>query len=78
MKDVTAKDKIEFNRAEQLIFKKMSDGKWHTATELIRLTGQREALRRMRELRKRRSVLDIQKRRESDSREWSYKMDLAI
>ena len=74
---LTKKDNIDFTRAEKTILECMSDGKWHSASELIRITGQREALRRMRELRKKRSVKEIEKRRDGDSRDWSYRLHFA-
>lgn len=74
---LTAKDHREFNKAEQMIFNEMSDQSWHTAQSLIDITGQREALRRMRSLRSHRQVAEIQKRRDGDSREFLYRMILA-
>ena len=74
--ELTAEDHREFNKAEQLIFDTMSDQSWHTATELIEATGQREALRRMRNLRNHPQVSEIQKRRDGDSRDYLYKMVL--
>jgi hypothetical protein len=74
--ELTEKDHRDFNRAEQLIFNTMSDQSWHSATELIEATGQREALRRMRNLRNHPLVSEIQKRRDGDSRDWLYKLVL--
>lgn len=61
--------------ASRAIERMMLDGYWHTATEIVNISGQREGLRRMRELR--RSY--IVERRRGDgtthsSREFEYRL----
>lgn len=50
---LTPDDLADFAKAERAIFALMSDGAWHTDAAIIAATGgQRDALRRMRNLRK--------------------------
>lgn len=73
---LTDGDLIEFSTAARAIERLMRDGRWHTATEIIAKSGQREGLRRMRELRRKYHV----ERRASapKSREWLYRLDLPV
>lgn len=64
-------DKKDFSRAESAIYKLLSDCGWHTATEIIETSGQREGLRRLRNLRTR---FEIQTRRVGASRDFEYRM----
>lgn len=75
MNELKPEDFVDFHKAERAIFNLMRDGKWHTATEIINTSGQREGLRRMRDLRKNSSVKEIAKKR-TEKREWIYKMEL--
>lgn len=68
---LTTADLPDLSAAAARVEKLMKDGRWHTATEIIRAAGQREGLRRMRELRKR-YVIDRQ--REISSREFTYRI----
>jgi hypothetical protein len=54
----------------------MCDLKWHSATEIINVSGQREGLRRLRTLRDK--GLIIETKRESESRDFSYKMSVNL
>ena len=73
MSTPTAKDKQDFFQAEKVILGFMSDGRWHSASSIINVAGQREGLRRMRNLRKQGFV--IAKRRSfDDSREYDYRI----
>lgn len=51
MKDMTGKDADDFNEAHQNIFRLLSDGREHSATEIIEVSGVRDGLRRLRDLR---------------------------
>jgi hypothetical protein len=51
----------------------MLDGVWHSATEIIEMSGQREGLRRMRELRTRYTI--HRKRQESLRRDFWYRLE---
>jgi hypothetical protein len=74
----TEKDKQDYNWARLAIFSLMRDGKWYRAETIISRSGQREGLRRMRELRKRDDVEEIQVRRDSSTnRSFSYRMILS-
>jgi hypothetical protein len=50
----------------------MKDGAWHTAQSIIDASGQREGIRRMRELRQIGYV--VEQMRPEGSREWSYRL----
>ena len=54
----------------------MCDLEWHSATEIINVSGQREGLRRLRTLRDK--GLIIETKRESKSRDFSYKMSVNL
>ena len=75
MIELKTEDFVDFDKAEKAIFELMKDGKWHSATEIIDHSGQREGLRRMRTLREKPIVKEIIKKR-TDKREWIYKMEL--
>lgn len=51
MPDMTQKDAHDFNEAHQNIFRLLSDGQEHSATEIIEVSGVRDGLRRLRDLR---------------------------
>lgn len=73
----TEQDKADFNKARTRIFKLMSDQKWHTADKIIRVSQQREGLRRLRELRKRSDVAKIHvKRKCGEQRIFLYRMEM--
>lgn len=50
-KDMSEKDARDFNEAHQNIFRLLSDGREHSATEIIEVSGVRDGLRRLRDLR---------------------------
>lgn len=49
----------------------MRDGKWHDATSIIEASGQREGLRRMRELRR---LFKVERRRLDGKRDFEYRL----
>lgn len=51
--------------------KLMLDGEWHSATEILQTAGQREGLRRLRELRTR---FQIDRERSTVGREFYYRL----
>lgn len=65
-------DLPELTEACRKIFHLMRDGEWHTADEIEAVAGQREALRRMRDLRKRGHKIEWM--RDGDSRRFLYRM----
>jgi len=75
MSELKTEDFVDFDKAEKAVFNLMKDGNWHTASEIINTSGQREGLRRMRTLRQNPVVKEIAKKR-TDKREWIYKMEL--
>lgn len=56
------------------VWQLMSDWQWHTATEIIEFVGQREALRRMRELRGAHMHIEKMRMPGPGRREWAYRM----
>lgn len=54
------------------VFDLMKDGRWYTAEQIEEAAGQREGLRRMRELRQRGH--EIETRRDGDARRFLYKL----
>jgi len=75
MSELKTEDFVDFDKAEKAVFNLMKDGNWHTASEIINTSGQREGLRRMRTLRQNPVVKEIAKKR-TDKREWIYRMEL--
>jgi len=57
------------------VYDLMRDGEWHTATEVIDASGQREGIRRMRDLRQ--IGYQIETDRPGQGREFRYKLVLA-
>lgn len=49
---LTPSDVASLGSATQRVYELMCDGNWHTSSAIIEASGQREGLRRMRELRK--------------------------
>lgn len=70
--DLTNHDIEDFHEAERRIFRLMKDGKWRRASTIIKVSGQREGLRRLRALRSR--GLEIEKRRDGRSRDFMYRI----
>ena len=68
---LTEKDIDELNEATRRVHRIMSDGAWHSASSIIAAAGQREGLRRMRELRK---WFSVERRRNGESREFEYRL----
>lgn len=76
MSELKTEDFIDFNTAEKRIYKLMQDGRWYRAQTIIERSGQREGLRRMRNLRAKSNVAGIERRR-LDGREWAYRLRMA-
>jgi hypothetical protein len=68
----TLKDKQDFGSARYRILQLLSDGRWHGADEVIFASGQREGLRRLRELRKYHNIMSV---RGENCRTWFYKLE---
>lgn len=71
-RDMSHKDMSELQEACHLVYAFMKDGAWHTATAVIEASGQREGLRRLRELAGVGFV--VEKRRLPGRREWEYRI----
>jgi len=69
---MTGLDFYGLQRACRLVYDLMRDGAWHTATAIIEASGQREGLRRMRDLRQ--IGYQIEQHRPEGGREWSYRL----
>lgn len=69
-KELTQKDIDDFSFAKKRIWELMKDGRWHTASSIIKASGQREGLRRMRDLR---PYFKIEKKH-IGSRQYSYRI----
>lgn len=69
---LTSQDLKDFGEAEMQILTFMRPGQWVTEDQLIKLTGQRQALRRMRELRKK--GIKIEVKRFGDKRDFRYRI----
>ncbi len=69
---MTERDFSGLQRACRLVYDLMKDGEYHTAQSIIDASGQREGLRRMRDLRQIGYVLE--QHRPEASREWHYKL----
>lgn len=69
---LTAQDKADFSRAEQLIIDYMRPGQWVTKGELRKLTGQEQADRRMRALRERGFTIEC--KRFGETRDFRYRL----
>jgi hypothetical protein len=62
----------QFTKVEKLLVERMKDGEWHSATSIIEWTGQREGLRRLRDLRQKGYV--VERMRNGDSRDFHYRL----
>ena len=73
---MTAADFSGLQSACRRVYDLMRDGEWHTAQAIIDASGQREGLRRMREVR---DVLKftIETDRPGDGREFRYRLVMA-
>jgi len=69
---MTERDFSGLQSACRRVYDLMKDGAWHTAQAIIDASGQREGIRRMRELRQIGYV--VEERREPGRREWSYRI----
>ena len=69
-KGLTHSDMQDFTEARKAIYNLMIDGRWHNADEIISVSGQREGLRRLRELRE---WFDIDKK-SVGNRHFAYKL----
>lgn len=59
------------NEAVRRVLSLMRDGQWHSSEQIIAASGQREGLRRMRELRR---WWDVQRRRNGEPRDFEYRL----
>lgn len=64
-------DQKDFTKAEQRIYELMKDEKWYPAQAIIQASGQREGLRRLRNLR---SKYNVEMLRMPKSREFWYRL----
>ena len=69
---MTAADFSGLQSACRRVYDLMKDGQWHTAQAIIDASGQREGMRRMRELRQ--IGYTVEERRETGRREWQYRL----
>jgi hypothetical protein len=69
---MTAADFAGLQSACRRVYDLMRDGQWHTAQAIIDASGQREGIRRMRELRQ--IGYTVEQMRPEGSREWSYRI----
>jgi hypothetical protein len=69
---LTPKDVASLNRGVHLAYGLLCDGQWHHATDIIAHVGQREALRRARELRK---WYKLKRERIGATREFRYRLE---
>lgn len=73
MNKLTPADVPQLEHAKLKVLRLMADGQWHDAEEIIAASGQREGLRRMRELRKDGFTVE-ERRAEQNKREWQYRL----
>lgn len=64
-------DLDDLGKGVRLVHELMKDGRWHTADEVKRATGQREGLRRLRELRRFGFVVE---KKLIGKRTWAYQL----
>lgn len=69
---MTERDFSGLQSACRRVYGLMKDGQWHTAQAIIDASGQREGMRRMRELRQ--IGYQVEERRETGRREWQYRL----
>ena len=69
---MTGLDFCGLQAACRKVYDLMRDGAWHSAQSIIDASGQREGLRRMRDLRQIGYTVD--QMRPEGSREWSYRL----
>lgn len=62
----------DFSKAQLAIIDFMSDGEWVSATSIIEWCGQREALRRLRDLRSK--GFTVERKRIKGSRDFHYRL----
>ena len=69
---MTGLDFYGLQAACRKVYDLMKDGQWHSAQSIIDASGQREGLRRMRDLRQ--IGYTVEQMRPEGSREWSYRL----
>ena len=69
---MTGLDFYGLQAACRKVYDLMRDGAWHSAQSIIDASGQREGLRRMRDLRQ--IGYTVEQMRPEGSREWSYRL----
>jgi hypothetical protein len=62
----------DFSKVEKVIIENIREGVWYSAEHIIKVVGQREALRRLRDLRKKNYL--VERKRISDYREFFYRI----
>jgi hypothetical protein len=65
-------DLPSLSKAQRRIVVLMEDEHWHSATEIIEASGQREGLRRLRDLRSKGYTVNME--RDGESREFFYQL----
>jgi hypothetical protein len=68
-------DVPELSAAKARVLQLMFDHDWHCATQILAVSGQREGLRRLRELRKN---YTIERRRLTGTRDFEYRLPFVI
>lgn len=69
---LTEQDLPSLSKAQQAIMSLMGDGNWHPASRIIEICGQREGLRRLRDLRSK--GYTVERRRSGESRDFEYQI----
>jgi len=70
--DMSDQDLSDLKRGVREVWMLMKDGEWHSPETIITVSGGREGLRRMRELRH--YGLEVEKRRRPETRYWEYRI----
>lgn len=70
---MTEKDATELKAGVREVLALMKDGQWHDAEKIIKVSGVRDGLRRMRELRAKGYVVE-KKRLDRETRNWHYRL----
>lgn len=66
------RDIRDFSKVQLALIEYMADGEWYAATTIIEWSGQREGLRRLRDLRSRGFV--VERKRDKTGREFYYRL----
>lgn len=74
MDDMTRRDMAQLQAACHRVYGLMKDRQWHKAQRIIDISGQREGLRRMRELEDACGYRIDKRRAGADQREYEYRL----